>query len=120
MTPEQTKRVREIAENKTRKFCIETNMEYMPNFMYMANIAILSALDDPLLTGKDLTKFEPDWVDYRSGFDCGYAEAKEQAAQVCEQPSDEIQVTDELSKYTYKDCFDCAAAIRVMKKECGK
>ena len=97
MTPEQTKRVREIAENKARKFCIETNMDYLPNFMYMANIAILSALDDPLLNG--------------------YAEAKEQAAKVCEQPSDEIQVTDELSKYTYKDCFDCAAAIRVMKKE---
>jgi len=49
-----------------------------------------------------------------------YNFALEQAAKVCEQPSDEIQVTDELSKYTYKDCFDCAAAIRAMKKECGK
>jgi len=47
-------------------------------------------------------------------------DALEEAAKVCEQPSDEIQVTDELSKYTYKDCFDCAAAIRAMKKECGK
>ena len=44
-------------------------------------------------------------------------DALEQAAKVCEQPSDEIQVTDELSKYTYKDCFDCAAAIRAMKVE---
>jgi hypothetical protein len=53
MTPEQKKRVAEIAENKTRKFCIETNMEYLPNFMYMANIAILHALDDPLLRQKN-------------------------------------------------------------------
>ena len=53
MTPEQMKRVREIAENKARKFCIETNMDYVPNFMYMANIAILYALDDPLLIGRE-------------------------------------------------------------------
>lgn len=115
MTPKQTKRVREIAENKTRKFCVETNIKYVPNFMYMANIAILSALDDPLLTGKDLTKFEPDWVNYRSGFDCGYAAAVEQASQVC----------DEVKK-EYREDFHrwlpehCANLIRAMKKECGK
>jgi hypothetical protein len=87
MTPEQTKRVREIAENKARKFCIETNMDYVPNFMYMANIAILAALDDPLLNG--------------------YVEALEDAAKVCDEWS---KRNDDVGGY-------CAAAIRAMKKE---
>jgi len=100
MTPEQMKRVREIAENKARKFCIETNMDYVPNFMYMANIAILYALDDPLLK-KDLTKFEPEWVSYGQGCEDGYAAAQEQAARVCE----------------HQEADHCAAEIRAMKKE---
>ena len=43
-------------------------------------------------------------------------DALEQAAKVCEQPSDEVQTSERLSMYIYKDCFDCAAAIRAMKK----
>ena len=45
-------------------------------------------------------------------------EALELAAQVCEQPTDEIQISDDRSTYLYKDWYDCAAAIRAVK-ECG-
>jgi hypothetical protein len=41
------------------------------------------------------------------------AEAEREAcAKVCEQPSDEIQITDDISQRIYKDAFDCAEAIR--------
>ena len=67
------------------------------------------------LKDKDLAKFAPDWANYRVGFDCGFAEAQEQAAKVCEQPIDEVQISDDRSTYLYKDWYDCAAAIRAMK-----
>jgi hypothetical protein len=37
---------------------------------------------------------------------------REACAKVCEQPSDEIQITDDISQRIYKDAFDCAEAIR--------
>jgi hypothetical protein len=46
-------------------------------------------------------------------------EALELAAQVCEQPTDEIQISDDRSTYLYKDWYDCAAAIRAVKG-CGE
>jgi multidrug resistance efflux pump len=54
------------------------------------------------LKAKDLTKFEPDWMQYKMGLRDGYAEAQEQAAKVCEQQ----EAADH-----------CAAAIRAMQVE---
>ena len=59
------------------------------------------------LKTKDLTKFEPDWANYRVGFDCGFAEAQEQAAMMC----------DEYAKSGVTGAMVCAAAIRAMKVE---
>jgi hypothetical protein len=101
MTLEQTRRMREIAA----KACIKFGENY-EEVCYAAEEAIIVALADPLLTGEDLTKFEPDWVDYRSGFDCGYAEAKEDAAKVCDSEATCEGIAQK-----------CAAAIRAMKKE---
>jgi len=40
------------------------------------------------------------------------AAEREACALVCLMPVDEIQVTDDCSKYVYKDYLDCAEAIR--------
>ena len=40
------------------------------------------------------------------------AAEREECARVCEQPVDEIQITDDISQRIYKDAFDCAEAIR--------
>jgi hypothetical protein len=37
---------------------------------------------------------------------------REECAKVCEQPIDEIQVTDTISEVVYMDAHECAAAIR--------
>lgn len=42
----------------------------------------------------------------------GAKQEREACAKVCEQPSDEIQITDDISQRIYKDAFDCAEAIR--------
>jgi len=76
MTPRQKKRVAEIAA----KACLEFGVNY-DGVSFAAEEAILAALADPLLDG--------------------YAEAKEQAAQVCE----------------HQKADHCAAVIRAMKKE---
>ena len=43
---------------------------------------------------------------------CGYKDGMEAAAVVCEQPIDEIQITDDCSEIRYMDGKECAAAIR--------
>ena len=37
---------------------------------------------------------------------------REACAKACEQPIDEIQITDDISERVYKDAFECAEAIR--------
>ena len=37
---------------------------------------------------------------------------REACAKVCEQPVDEIQITDDCSEYKYRDNQECADAIR--------
>ena len=37
---------------------------------------------------------------------------REACAKVCEQPIDEIQITDDCSEYKYRDNQECADAIR--------
>ena len=41
---------------------------------------------------------------------------REECARVCEQPVDEIQITDDISQRIYRDAFDCAEAIRARGK----
>ncbi len=69
----------------------------------------LAAAQDEIaeLKAKYLTKFAPDWANYRVGFDCGYAEAQEQAAKVC----------DGYAEAGVTGAMVCAAAIRAMKVE---
>ena len=67
------------------------------------------------LKAKDLTKFEPDWANYRVGFDCGFAEALEEAAKVCETHQDDRNRHD-YTKDAYIATLQCAAAIRALKK----
>ena len=45
-------------------------------------------------------------------FAAGAAHEREECAKVCEEPIDEIQITDDCSEVIYKDNQDCAAAIR--------
>jgi hypothetical protein len=45
------------------------------------------------------------------------AEVLEECAGVCEQPVDEIQVTDDESDLIYMDGRECAAAIRALKEK---
>lgn len=40
------------------------------------------------------------------------ADEREACAKVCEQPIDEIQITDTISEVVYMDAHECAAAIR--------
>lgn len=40
------------------------------------------------------------------------AAEREACAKVCEQPIDEIQITDDCSEYKYRDNQECADAIR--------
>jgi len=40
------------------------------------------------------------------------ADEREACAKVCEQPIDEIQVTDTISEVVYMDAHECAEAIR--------
>lgn len=40
------------------------------------------------------------------------AAEREECAKVCEQPIDEIQITDDCSELVYMDSKECAAAIR--------
>jgi len=40
------------------------------------------------------------------------AAEREACAKVCEQPVDEIQITDDCSEYKYRDNQECADAIR--------
>jgi hypothetical protein len=40
------------------------------------------------------------------------ADEREACAKVCEQPVDEIQITDDCSEMRYMDGKECAAAIR--------
>ena len=89
MSPDQMKRVAQIAADN----------------MLDAYAAILIALADPLLK-KDLTKFEPDWMQYKMGLRDGYAEALEQAAKVCDSEATCEGIAQK-----------CAAAIRAMKVE---
>jgi hypothetical protein len=69
-------------------------------FAIPEDIAALAALDAAL------AEPEPDAI-------ARAVEAEREAcAKVCEQPSDEIQITDDISQRIYKDAFDCAEAIR--------
>ena len=49
---------------------------------------------------------------YRCGFEAGAADEREACAKVCEQPVDEIQITDDFSEVRYMDGKECADAIR--------
>ena len=40
------------------------------------------------------------------------ADEREACAKVCEQPIDEIQITDTISEVVYMDAHECAAGIR--------
>lgn len=40
------------------------------------------------------------------------ADEREACAKVCEQPIDEIQITDTISEVVYMDAHECAKAIR--------
>lgn len=40
------------------------------------------------------------------------ADEREACAKVCEQPIDEIQITDTISEVVYMDAHECAAVIR--------
>lgn len=40
------------------------------------------------------------------------AAEREECARLCEQPCDEIQITDDISERIYRDAFECAEAIR--------
>ncbi len=44
------------------------------------------------------------------------AHEREACAKVCEQPVDEIQITDDCSEYKYRDNQECADAIRAKSK----
>jgi hypothetical protein len=71
-----------------------------PDWWIEAEYAALTALDAAL------AEPEPDAI-------ARAVEAEREAcAKVCEQPSDEIQITDDISQRIYKDAFDCAEAIR--------
>ena len=45
------------------------------------------------------------------------AAEREACAKVCEQPVDEIQITDDCSEYKYRDNQECADAIRAKGQE---
>ena len=49
---------------------------------------------------------------YMTGVHDGKVLEREACAKVCEQPIDEIQVTDTISEVVYMDAHECAAAIR--------
>ena len=49
---------------------------------------------------------------YRCGFEAGAVAEREACAKVCEQPIDEIQITDDCSEVRYMDGKECADAIR--------
>lgn len=45
-------------------------------------------------------------------YEAGRKDENEACAKVCEQPVDEIQITDDCSEYKYRDNQECADAIR--------
>lgn len=45
------------------------------------------------------------------------AAEREACAKVCEQPIDEIQITDDCSEYKYRDNQECADAIRTRREQ---
>lgn len=58
---------------------------------------------------------ENDWdghVDIPKLIQLVRADEREACAKVCEQPIDEIQITDTISEVVYMDAHECAAAIR--------
>lgn len=46
------------------------------------------------------------------GLQAAIAMEREACAKVCEQPTDEIQITDTISEVVYMDAHECAAGIR--------
>lgn len=46
--------------------------------------------------------------------------AHEVCAKLCEQPVDEIQITDDCSEYKYRDNQECADAIRTRREQCQR
>ena len=58
---------------------------------------------------------ENDWdghVDIPKLIQLVRADEREACAKVCEQPIDEIQITDTISEVVYMDAHECAAVIR--------
>ena len=58
---------------------------------------------------------ENDWdghVDIPKLIQLVRADEREACAKVCEQPTDEIQITDTISEVVYMDAHECAAGIR--------
>ena len=45
-------------------------------------------------------------------YEAGRKDENEACAKLCEQPIDEIQITDDCSEYKYRDNQECADAIR--------
>ena len=48
----------------------------------------------------------------REELETARADEREACAKLCEQPIDEIQITDDISDVVYMDAHECAAAIR--------
>jgi hypothetical protein len=69
-------------------------------------------------TKDELLLIEMGWnYGYDAGVEAGRKDENEACAKVCEEPIDEIQITDDCSEYKYRDNQECADAIRARREQ---